>query len=573
MAALFKKQFTKPLPDDASIVNRKGKQIAQWKDRKGKARSAEVTTGKDGSQRIKTEAKKWYVKYRDGEGIVQEVATGCTDKDAATSVMNDLTTRAQHVKAKIMSPEQDRIADHQQTPLSEHVGAFLEYQRQKGTHPDRVQHYETKLHETADACRFRFLCDLSVDRLERWLSEQRKGERDMGAAVYNGYRESWLAFGNWCIGKRTSRKQTHFNGEKRLLVNPFDGMAKVNTEAERRRKARALTEGELTKLLEAARTRPLIHAMTVYRGENKGKLLAKVSDDRKAKLEKLGQERAMIYKAGVLTGLRADELRTLSVNDLSFGDVPFVKLRHSNEKNRKGSTIPLRSDLATELKAWVKDKKPTDRVFYVAAGLLRIMNRDIEAAGIPKIDDDGYVVHVHALRHSFGTHLSLANVAPRTAQAAMRHSNISLTMGTYTDSRLLDTAAAVESLPMLRLPVVTPAETTQIAENDATDAELAERLHQNPESENDFDDNRLGKTRDESDETTPRTLAPTLAPNVVLGGHKQSIPDHSDGQRDDATGHEKTRKTLGFTGVSVMGNTELESVTSTMSTWRSNQLS
>ena len=49
------------------------------------------------------------------------------------------------------------------------------------------------------------------------------------------------------------------------------------------------------------------------------------------------------------------------------------------------------------------------------------------------------------------------------AQAAMRHSNISLTMNTYTDARLLDTSAAVESLPSLPLaprlvtPTVTPA--------------------------------------------------------------------------------------------------------------------
>lgn len=74
---------------------------------RGKKRTAEVTTGKDGSQRIKTEAATWTAKYRDGSGIVQEVATGCTDKQAAMSILNDLTTRAELVKAKVLSPEQD----------------------------------------------------------------------------------------------------------------------------------------------------------------------------------------------------------------------------------------------------------------------------------------------------------------------------------------------------------------------------------------------------------------------------------------------------------------------------------
>ena len=54
-------------------------------------------------------------------------------------------------------------------------------------------------------------------------------------------------------------------------------------------------------------------------------------------------------------------------------------------------------------------------------------------------------------RASFGTLLSKAGVAPRTAQAAMRHSTINLTMNVYTDPKLLDVAGAVEALPSLPL--------------------------------------------------------------------------------------------------------------------------
>ncbi|MFN7020705.1 MAG: tyrosine-type recombinase/integrase [Phycisphaerales bacterium] len=61
---------------------------------------------------------------------------------------------------------------------------------------------------------------------------------------------------------------------------------------------------------------------------------------------------------------------------------------------------------------------------------------------------------VHALRHTFGTHLSKAGVPLRTAQAAMRHSDPSLTANVYTDPKLLDVAGAVASLPDLPLSVV-----------------------------------------------------------------------------------------------------------------------
>ena len=84
----------------------------------------------------------------------------------------------------------------------------------------------------------------------------------------------------------------------------------------------------------------------------------------------------------------------------------------------------------------------------------KILNRDLKAAGIPKRDDRGRTVDVHALRHTFGTMLSKAGVSPSVAQAAMRHSSIDLTMNIYTDPRLLDVQGAVESLPHISTTAV-----------------------------------------------------------------------------------------------------------------------
>jgi len=60
-------------------------------------------------------------------------------------------------------------------------------------------------------------------------------------------------------------------------------------------------------------------------------------------------------------------------------------------------------------------------------------------------------VDVHAMRHTSGTLLSKQGVAPRTAQAAMRHSSTNLTMNAYADPKLLDVAGAVSALPNLSL--------------------------------------------------------------------------------------------------------------------------
>lgn len=87
---------------------------------------------------------------------------------------------------------------------------------------------------------------------------------------------------------------------------------------------------------------------------------------------------------------------------------------------RRGEPVPARLAADTPL-------------FNIPAGLLRILDRDLSLAGISKRDDRGRTLDVHALRTTFGTLLSKGGVPLRTAQAAMRHSDPSLTAIVYTD--------------------------------------------------------------------------------------------------------------------------------------------
>ena len=173
----------------------------------------------------------------------------------------------------------------------------------------------------------------------------------------------------------------------------------------------------------------------------------------------------------MLTGLRKGELASLTVGQCELaGAAPQIALNAADEKNREGNTIPLRADLAADLSRHLAGRleiaqaaakrenraiplrlPPAEKLLYVPAGLVRILDRDLEAANIPKRDDRDRVLDVHALRHTFGSLLSKAGVPLRTAQAAMRHSDPSLTANVYTDPRLLDVSGAVESLPALPL--------------------------------------------------------------------------------------------------------------------------
>jgi len=215
----------------------------------------------------------------------------------------------------------------------------------------------------------------------------------------------------------------------------------------------------------------LLEKPTIRRGANKGKPLAKLTPRTRERLERLGPERALIYKALVLTGLRKNELASITVGQLELdGPYPRAILHAADEKNRQGSSIPLRADLVAEIHQWLADKLqaaqrealrrgqpvPTELpaqtpLFTVPTALVKILNRDLQLAGIPKKDSRGWTIDVHAMRHTFGTLLSRGNVAPRTAQAAMRHSSIDLTMNVYTDPKLLDVAGALDAFPELPL--------------------------------------------------------------------------------------------------------------------------
>jgi integrase/DNA-directed RNA polymerase specialized sigma24 family protein len=240
------------------LAGRPEQALAEWIDAKEKRRTAPVTTGRDGSNRIVITAKTYTAKYRNGKNHVGEVATRCRTEDAARAVLADLEKRADKVRSGIRTAAEDAVIDHQATPLAEHVAAYFDRQNAKG------------------------------------ITQQQTVRFDPEAVQ----------------GRKRSR-----------------------------------------------------------------------------------------------------------------GD----------------STGP-EGQSCLRLPAVPQSLSPETPLFTVPAGLVRILDRDLRLAGIPKRDERGRTIDVHALRHTFGTLLSKGGVTPRTAQAAMRHSTINLTMNVYTDPKLLDVA-------------------------------------------------------------------------------------------------------------------------------------
>ena len=385
----------------------------------------------------------------------------------------------------LRSESDDAVIDHQPTPFADHVAAYLEHHRNRGSSENTIEGITIRLKKLERDCQLVRLSDLNTEKIQNWLTLSR--DSGMAPRTRNSYLEVAKAFANWCVKNR------------RLLENPLADISKAEQTSDRRLVRRALTPAELERLFYVIRWRPLAErgresiASKTPNGRKTWKLKPLAMETLPASLERahekltdkpeiiaelvaIGRERELAIKTFLLTGLRRNELRSLKVGTLVLDSaIPYLVLEAANAKNRKRTEIPLRSDLAKELTEWVDDRRnvlsghsgvsegvlslaaargvqlPLDTPLFpnISQQFVKVLDRDLAAAGIPKRDERGRSIDVHALRHTYCSLLSAGGVAPRTAQAAMRHSSIDLTMNVYTDPRVLDVAGALDSLPSL----------------------------------------------------------------------------------------------------------------------------
>ncbi|MEX0726407.1 MAG: site-specific integrase, partial [Planctomycetaceae bacterium] len=167
-----------------------------------------------------------------------------------------------------------------------------------------------------------------------------------------------------------------------------------------------------------------------------------------------GKDRAMLYAVASFTGLRASELASLTLDSFELQCEPaMVTVKAAYSKRRREDELPLHPSLVVQLRPWLADKKPGATVWpgkwaeRKYAG--KMLQRDLEAAGIPYVDQNGLFADFHSLRHSFITNMVKSGVNPKTAQTLARHSTFELTMNVYTSLSVHDQASALASMPDL----------------------------------------------------------------------------------------------------------------------------
>ncbi len=239
--------------------------------------------------------------------------------------------------------------------------------------------------------------DVTPASFQAW----RKDKSAKAPKTLNEYLATLSAFWTWL------RKQG------RVSTNPFELVERTDTRGKERVQRRALSDAEVSRLLEAAGDNQLAYMLPLY------------------------------------TGLRRNEVRTLRWSNLVLGEFGgLLRIHAAVNKNRKDQALPLHPELAKALRRLKPvEAKETDLVVVNGVPKMKEFRQDLAKAGIPFLDERGRRMDYHALRTTFITRLSTMKVHPRVAMELARHSDLRLTMKTYTDAGQLPLREAMESLP------------------------------------------------------------------------------------------------------------------------------
>jgi integrase len=386
-------------------------------------------------ERIKGKSKKWWGRFRDVDDREKRVPLA-VDRTAAQAMLAEYVRRVERQKVGLIEAHDEQA----KRPLAKHLADYRRYLESKRNATSHVKLTESYIRKVLDGCKFKLIRDLSAARVSRWLADLRSTGRSVRTS--NAYLIAIEGFSRWLVRERRAKEDV------------LSHLSRLNTETDVRRKRRVLTPEELELLIAAA-------------------------EKCKGRLGRMrGADRAIVYRLAAFTGLRAQEIASLTPRSFELdADPPTVTVDACYSKHRRKDVLPLADDLCRRLRKYSAMREKERRVgddrlwpgkWYRKAG--EILQRDLAAARAAWVKDAekpaerrrreqsdflrdvnaaGQVVDFHSLRHGFITNLVMANVPPKVAQALARHSTITLTMDRYTHLGMEDLVEAVGRLASL----------------------------------------------------------------------------------------------------------------------------
>ncbi len=359
----------------------------------------------------------WYAAWYDHTGKRQTKCTRTTDKATAERIANKHESDAALRRDGVIDPTLDAISRESQRTIESHLADYEAKLRVANRTDKHVTCTVQFVRWIAEHAGFRTAADINADGVNRYVGKLRAEGRS--ARTIQSHLTAMKGFTKWLAENA------------KLPRNPLSSVKRPDPKSDRRRERRMLLPDEWRLLEAATESGPERYGMP-------------------------GQERALLYRTAIQTGLRSGELRSLTRGRLVCNaSTPYVTCKAGSTKNGKMARQYIQPELAANLRAHVANKAPQAPVFGLCheANVARMLRDDLadarkwwlrEAKGDPDeyarreksdfltdVNHDGAILDFHALRHTCGAWLAMTGAHVKVVQTVMRHSAITLTMDTY----------------------------------------------------------------------------------------------------------------------------------------------
>lgn len=334
-----------------------------------------------------------------------------TDKGLSEQLAAQRESAARLRTTGMIDPEQERFADHKQSPIADHLAAFET--SLADTTPKHARLTMARVRSIVEFGEMQTLAEIDLESVLMALRSMKK-TNGFGHRTYNHYAQAMESFCNWGVAT------------KRLLSSPMTGFQRLNSEVDVRHRRRALTPEEIGQFIAGARS----------------------SGERVQGFT--GEQRARIYTLSYMTGLRRAEIASLTPRSFKLDEnPPTVTVDAACSKHRRVDVLPLHPSLVEMLRGWVKGVAATARLFpkLELRKTWYMVQKDLQRVGIPYETSEGFADFHGAGRHSHITELLRNGTTLPEARELARHSDINMTMK-YTHIGIGDQAKAVARLPV-----------------------------------------------------------------------------------------------------------------------------
>jgi integrase len=319
---------------------------------------------------------------------------GSRDKRHTLQKAQELEARETELRLGVANPVERAVAAQAFRPCSEHLKDYRLELLARGDTVKHIDHTIGAIQRLLDDSAAVMLSEIQANRVTAALGRLRVKR---SARTSNHARTALLGWVKWLWHNA------------RILAPPpgLMGIRPANLAVDRKRIRRALSPAEAGRLYVATAG----------------------SDETIGGLD--GIDRSVLYRLAFETGLRANELRTLTPESFQLdGPDPVVVVKAGHSKHRREDRQPLPAAAPAWLRPWLETRTPGKTMFGTMGRPAKMLRADLARIEVPYQTDEG-VIDFHALRGSAVTHWVDSGIEPSVAQKLARHSTITLTMDRY----------------------------------------------------------------------------------------------------------------------------------------------